>query len=209
MVGMVGAVSGVRRGPLVIFTDLDGGRHAVRVSAVIAVSDADQARDSALLQLPGNRAVLVQMPLDAVLDWFIEVSAVPMPRTSRDVLQSAVSTFNLRHGFMFLLELLLAAPSSRPTSSRRCGRGALPRPAASRPTGHAQKSCGFSRLRRTCRSCSKRCCRSSWRRRLRMPYGSCGGRRRDVHAASPTSSLEGRRRPRRPVRKSGSCLSRP
>lgn len=35
-----------------------------------------------MLQLPGNRAVMVRMPLDAVLDWFVEASAMSSPRRS-------------------------------------------------------------------------------------------------------------------------------
>jgi hypothetical protein len=106
VVGMVDAVDGIRRGPLVVFTDPEGGRHAVRISAVIVASDVDQSQDATLLQLPGNRAVSVRMPLDAVLDWFVDASAPP--RTTRDVVQSTLSMVNLRHGFAFLLELLLS-----------------------------------------------------------------------------------------------------
>ena len=108
MVGMFEAVDGYRRGALVLFTDHEGGRHAVRVSAVIAASDVDQSQDATLLQLPGNRAVMVRMPLDAVLDWFVDASPSAASRTTREVIQSTISIVNLRHGFAFLLEQLLA-----------------------------------------------------------------------------------------------------
>ena len=44
MIGMLDAVEGTRRGPLVVFIDPLGGRHAVRISAVIVASDADNPR---------------------------------------------------------------------------------------------------------------------------------------------------------------------
>lgn len=59
-----------RIGGFVVFTDEDGLRHAVRLTAVLALSDGDQAQDSTVMQLTGNRTVVVQMPLDEALTWF-------------------------------------------------------------------------------------------------------------------------------------------
>ena len=61
---------GERIGGFILFTDGDGLRHAVRLTAVLALSDGDQAQDSTVMQLTGNRTLVIQMPLDEALGWF-------------------------------------------------------------------------------------------------------------------------------------------
>lgn len=62
--------SGQRVGAFVVFADENGLRHAVRLGSVLALSDGDERQDTTVMQLPGGRAVLIQVPLDEVLDWF-------------------------------------------------------------------------------------------------------------------------------------------
>lgn len=71
------AAGGERRGPMLVFKDADGLRHAVRVTAVIAASDLDEARDATMLQLPNARYVVVREGLDKVLGWFSGWPASP------------------------------------------------------------------------------------------------------------------------------------
>jgi hypothetical protein len=59
-----------RIGAFVLFVDDSGVRYAVRLSAVLALSDGDESRDSTIMQMPGGRATLVRAPLDEVLAWF-------------------------------------------------------------------------------------------------------------------------------------------
>jgi hypothetical protein len=57
-------------GGFVLFRDEDGLHHAVRCGAVMALSDGDATGDTTVMQLPGNRAVLIRRPFSEVLRWF-------------------------------------------------------------------------------------------------------------------------------------------
>lgn len=63
-------VAGERVGGFIVLTDEEGLRHAVRLGAVLALSDADGAGTDTVMQLPGNRAVTIRHPIDEVLAWF-------------------------------------------------------------------------------------------------------------------------------------------
>jgi len=64
------AATGRRMGPFVMFADNDGLRHAVRLGSVLALSDADACCETTLLLMPGGRVLLIQFPLNEVLQWF-------------------------------------------------------------------------------------------------------------------------------------------
>ena len=64
------AVTGMRVGAFVVLTDDEGLRHAVRLGSVLALSDADSCQDTAIMQMPGGRTVLIRAPLEEVLRWF-------------------------------------------------------------------------------------------------------------------------------------------
>ena len=59
-----------RVGAFVLVVDENGVRYAVKLGAVLALSDGDEARDTTILQMPGGRAVLIRASLDEVLEWF-------------------------------------------------------------------------------------------------------------------------------------------
>ena len=44
--------------------------HAVRLGAVLALSDGDEMRDATVIQFAGGRAVRVPAPLEEVVRWF-------------------------------------------------------------------------------------------------------------------------------------------
>ena len=64
-------ISGERVGSFIVLKDDDGMRHAVRLGAVLAMSDGIDGLGTTIIQLPGNRTVLVHASLDEVLTWFI------------------------------------------------------------------------------------------------------------------------------------------
>lgn len=64
------AVVSERHGAFLAFRDENGIRHAIRLIAVLAVSDADDSQDATILQLPGGRFVSIRAALDDVLAWF-------------------------------------------------------------------------------------------------------------------------------------------
>jgi len=66
---MTTLLRGERAGPFLVFTDQDGLRHAVRLTAVLALSDTDQAQDCTLVQLAGQRSVVVAVSLEEALGW--------------------------------------------------------------------------------------------------------------------------------------------
>ena len=66
---MTTLLRGERAGPFLVFTDQDGLRHAVRLTAVLALSDADPAQDSTLVQLAGPRSVVVAVSLEEAIGW--------------------------------------------------------------------------------------------------------------------------------------------
>ena len=59
-----------RIGAFVLFADDNGVRYAVRLGAVLALGDGDEARNTTIMQMPGGRAVLIPAPLEEVLEWF-------------------------------------------------------------------------------------------------------------------------------------------
>lgn len=67
---MSAAVTGMRVGAFVILIDDEGLRHAVRLGSVLALSDADNCQDTAVMQMPGGRTVLIRASLEEVLQWF-------------------------------------------------------------------------------------------------------------------------------------------
>lgn len=62
-------VSGQRVSGFLVLTDIDGCRHAVRLSAIQSLSDTDSCRDTTLMILPGGRQVMLPHRLDDVLSW--------------------------------------------------------------------------------------------------------------------------------------------
>ena len=67
---MSALTSGMRIGAFVVFADDDGLRHAVRLGAVLVMSDADPCQDGTILQMPGGRALLIRASFEEVLAWF-------------------------------------------------------------------------------------------------------------------------------------------
>jgi hypothetical protein len=67
---MADILLGQRTGPFVLLHDEDGLRHAVKLSAILVLSDADGDGNSTAVQLTGNRVAIVRRPLDEVLSWF-------------------------------------------------------------------------------------------------------------------------------------------
>lgn len=61
---------GQRTGPFVLLLDEDGLRHAVKLSAIQVLSDADGDANSTAMQFTGNRVAVIRRPLDEVLSWF-------------------------------------------------------------------------------------------------------------------------------------------
>lgn len=59
-----------RVGAFILFADDNGVRYAVRLGAVLALGDGDEARDTTIMHMPGGRAVLIPAPLEEVLKWF-------------------------------------------------------------------------------------------------------------------------------------------
>ena len=76
---MTRADAAERHGSMLVFQDADGLRHAVRASAILAASDADEARDATVIQLPGGRFVIVRSGLDDILPWLSGQLAAPAP----------------------------------------------------------------------------------------------------------------------------------
>ncbi|WP_458098258.1 hypothetical protein [Roseomonas sp. WA12] len=58
---------GERRGRFVIVRDVDGRRHALAATAVVAISEDGDG--DVLLLLPGGRALRLAVPLPSVLGW--------------------------------------------------------------------------------------------------------------------------------------------
>jgi len=58
---------GERHGRFVVLRDVDGRRHALAATAVVAVSEEEDG-DTVLL-LPGGRALRLAVPLPTVLAW--------------------------------------------------------------------------------------------------------------------------------------------
>ena len=65
---MTAMIPGKRIGTFVIFHDEEGNRHAVKLSAVLAMSDADGDQCATIVHLTGNRKVMVLTPLDKMLN---------------------------------------------------------------------------------------------------------------------------------------------
>ena len=75
---MLQAGSCERRGSTLVFHDEDGIRHAVRVSAIIAASDADAIGNATVVQLPGGRFVVVRTCLEEVIQWMAGPPPAPV-----------------------------------------------------------------------------------------------------------------------------------
>lgn len=67
---MSASLANRRVGAFILFADRNGVRYAVRLGAILALSDGDEARETTVLQMPGGRAVLVPTSLEEVLEWF-------------------------------------------------------------------------------------------------------------------------------------------
>lgn len=67
---MIAVTQGERVRGFIVFTDQDGLRHAVRMNAVLAMCDGDDARDTTVCLLSGGRTVCVMAQMDEVLTWF-------------------------------------------------------------------------------------------------------------------------------------------
>ena len=59
-----------RVGSFVLIVDDNGVRFAVKLGAILALSDGDESRETTVMQMPGGRAVLIRTPLEEVLGWF-------------------------------------------------------------------------------------------------------------------------------------------
>lgn len=63
-------VSAGRLGRVVVLTDDEGRRHALRPSAVVGISECDETGDSCLVTLTGGRMLYAPVTLDECLYWF-------------------------------------------------------------------------------------------------------------------------------------------
>ncbi len=98
---MLQAGSCERRGSTLVFHDQDGIRHAVRVSAIIAVSDADATRDATIVQLPGSRFLMLRVCLDEVVGWIGSAPPASPPAAGTtapdpDMMRACLMVSNLR-----------------------------------------------------------------------------------------------------------------
>ena len=109
---MLQAGSCERRGSTLVFHDQDGIRHAVRVSSIIAASDADSTRDATIIQLPGSRFLMLRVRLDEVAEWLASAprqapsagrSAAPDP----DMMRACLMVSNLRALWLRTMAALL------------------------------------------------------------------------------------------------------
>lgn len=66
---MADLVRGCRIGPWIVFRDEDGLRHAVRQTAVLTISDADEGGESSAITMTGGRQAVVRQAFDTVLGW--------------------------------------------------------------------------------------------------------------------------------------------
>lgn len=64
---MITVVAGTICGPFLLLKDVDGHRHAMRPTAVLAVSEMDGGE--AVLTLHGGRSIHATESLDDVLGW--------------------------------------------------------------------------------------------------------------------------------------------
>ena len=60
--------SGYRIGSYLVLVDMDGLRHAVRVTSILSVSDADMCQDTAVVVAAG-RQIIVPVPWQTVMGW--------------------------------------------------------------------------------------------------------------------------------------------
>ena len=97
---MLQAGSCERRGSTLVFHDEDGIRHAVRVSAIIAASDADAMGNATVVQLPGGRFVVVRTCLEEVIQWMAGPAPAPVQASPAahdpDMLRARLLVSNLR-----------------------------------------------------------------------------------------------------------------
>ncbi len=54
----------VRAGAHIVFRDIGGLRHLVRVASIICISDTDETMSESVVQLPGGRLIVVAMPFE-------------------------------------------------------------------------------------------------------------------------------------------------
>ena len=66
---MTDLVNGHRQGPFVIFEDEDGLRHAVRLGAVLSLSEMAGEREATIVQFSGQRSAVVRRSFGQVLNW--------------------------------------------------------------------------------------------------------------------------------------------
>jgi hypothetical protein len=64
---MADLVSGIRLGPFVVFRDENCHRHAVRLGAILAISETDQ--DLVTIQMTVSRTATVRQAFDRVPAW--------------------------------------------------------------------------------------------------------------------------------------------
>ena len=97
---MLQAGSCERRGSTLVFHDEDGIRHAVRVSAIIAASDADAMGAATVVQLPGGRFLMVRTSLEEVIQWMAGPAPAPVQAAPAahdpDMLRARLLVSNLR-----------------------------------------------------------------------------------------------------------------
>src|SRR5689334_16628766 len=83
--------SGYRIGSYLVLVDMDGLRHAVRVTSILSVSDADMCQDTAVVVAAG-RQIIVPVPCQTVMGW-IDADAAALgdddATSSRDSSSSA------------------------------------------------------------------------------------------------------------------------
>jgi len=67
--GMMSRDEGGRKGRVIVLRDADGRRHAIRPGAIQAASEGDDGGMTTILTLPGGRMLIIDEPLDEVIDW--------------------------------------------------------------------------------------------------------------------------------------------
>ena len=68
---MADLVGGHRQGPFVVFEDEDGLRHAVRLGAILSISEMAGECNATVVQLSGQRSAVVRRTFEQVLSWLI------------------------------------------------------------------------------------------------------------------------------------------
>ena len=66
---MAELINGQRQGPFLILEDEDGLRHAVRLGAILSLSEMSGDCSATVVQLSGKRSAVVRQSFEQVLSW--------------------------------------------------------------------------------------------------------------------------------------------